>query len=181
MQFNALFCLSRPEVHTLSIGAARPGDFDEHMRALADYERADEVMRPIEARLRAEMDRVLGADWCQRWFEGVPEYVAVPGEINLREILRLWTYAKGLGLVEWGKMRYNLLGRGDHWFPGENAAKADRDELGRVLAQSPFAARIPAILQEAHALLVGPAEQRLSQSLRRNFWNRVRRVYWRWR
>ena len=181
MQFNDLFCLARPEVHTLSIGAARPGDFEEHVRALESYDRVAEAIRPIESRLRSEMDRVLGADWCRRWFEGVPEYVAVPGEINLREILRLWTYAKGLGLVEWGRMRYNLLGRGDHWFPGENAAKAGHYELGSVLTGSPFAARIPAILSEAHALLVGPAQERLSQSLRRGLWTRVRRAYWRWR
>jgi uncharacterized protein len=163
MQFNDLYCLARPEVHTLSIGAARPGEFDEHVQALATYDRMAETIAPIEARLRSELDRALGADWCRRWFEGVPEYVAVPGEINLREILRLWTYAKGLGLVEWGKMRYNLLGQADHWFPGENAAKASDHELGRVLKASPFAARIPEILREAHALLAGPAEERLSQ------------------
>ena len=28
MQFNDLYCLSREAVHTLSIGAARPSDFD---------------------------------------------------------------------------------------------------------------------------------------------------------
>jgi predicted aldo/keto reductase-like oxidoreductase len=41
MAFNALYCLARPEVHTLSIGAARPGDFDEHVRALQWYEEAE--------------------------------------------------------------------------------------------------------------------------------------------
>ncbi|MCX7007432.1 MAG: aldo/keto reductase, partial [Kiritimatiellaeota bacterium] len=35
MAFNDLFCLARPEVHTLSIGAARPSDYDEHVTALA--------------------------------------------------------------------------------------------------------------------------------------------------
>ena len=34
MQFNDLYCLARPEVHTLSCGVARPGDFDEHVAAL---------------------------------------------------------------------------------------------------------------------------------------------------
>ena len=34
MQFNDLYCLARPEVHTLSCGVAKPGDFDEHVAAL---------------------------------------------------------------------------------------------------------------------------------------------------
>jgi len=38
MQFNDLYCLARPQVHTLSCGAARPGDFDEHIRALEFYD-----------------------------------------------------------------------------------------------------------------------------------------------
>ena len=62
MQFNDLYCLARPQVHTLSCGVSRPSDFDEHIRALEFYDRAAETIRPIEARLRAEMRRVLGAD-----------------------------------------------------------------------------------------------------------------------
>src|SRR5215510_4179846 len=91
MQFNALYCLARPQVHTLSCGAARPSDFDEHVGALKFYDAVAETIAPIEKRLRAEMDRSLGADWCTRWFEGLPNYVDVPGEVNVTEILRLWT------------------------------------------------------------------------------------------
>src|SRR5579872_1093004 len=40
MQFNDLYCLARPQVHTLSCGAARPDDFDEHVRALEFYDKA---------------------------------------------------------------------------------------------------------------------------------------------
>jgi len=80
--------------------------------------------------------------WCARWNEGLPEYSEAPDQVNIIEILRLWTYVKSLDLVEWGKMRYNLLGNAGHWFPGEMVSKiTDEGKFQSAISKSPFASR----------------------------------------
>ncbi|MCZ7590925.1 MAG: aldo/keto reductase [Kiritimatiellae bacterium] len=164
MQFNDLYCLSRPQVHTLSIGANKPSDFDEHVAALARYDTRVEITAPIARRLNDEMESVLGRDWVRHWFEGLPKWSDVPGEINIHEILRLWNFAIALDMEAFAKMRYGLLGQGDHWQPGQNAAEADSLDLADALKKSPFADRIPEILREAHASLFEGPKQRISES-----------------
>ena len=164
MVFNDLFCLRRPEIHTLSLGVSRPEDFDEHLRAVELLDQADDIVPPIENRLREAMEDVLGDDWVARWQEGLPAWENLPGDVNVWEILRLWNYAKSLDMVTFGKMRYNLLGNADHWFPGKNAGDMDSAAIAQAVRMSPFAERIPEVLREAHALLWDKPVERLSKS-----------------
>jgi len=164
MQFNDLYCLARPEVHTLSLGAAKPSDFDEHIEGLVHYHTAATTVSPIERRLREELIGAHGTDWMQRWWAGLPEYLNVPGQVNIVEILRLWTYAKPLELNDWARFRYNMLGNADHWFPGEHLSKFDRKKVRDAISKSPFADRIIEILEASHVLFHDAPVKRLSQS-----------------
>jgi len=164
MQFNDLYCLRDPKVHTLSIGAARPSDFVEHVTTVQDMDEKLSAIKKIEAQLLQTLEKELGAQWVHHWHEGLPRWADTPGEINIPETLRLWTYAKGLDMVEFGKMRYNMMGNSGHWAPGQKAEKIDDEALRFLIGNSPFAKEIPNILRDAHALLNDKPKKRLSES-----------------
>ncbi|MFM7325515.1 MAG: DUF1553 domain-containing protein, partial [Nodosilinea sp.] len=89
MVFNDLFCLSHPQVHTLSIGAARPTDFDEHLQTLPLLAQAQSYLAPILDRLHQQAEASLGADWLGTWRVGLPTPDQTPGQINIPVILWL--------------------------------------------------------------------------------------------
>lgn len=167
MIYNDLFCLAFPEITTLSIGVAKPSDFDEHVKAVevlkGHLKDPRALIAPIEARLTAEYERVLGKAWATSWQQGLPSWQDVPGQVNVREILRLYNLAKAFDLVAYGKMRYNLLESGGHWFPGKPATGFDDAEMTAELKASPHAVKIPEILHAAHQLLVGTKQRRLQK------------------
>lgn len=163
MVFNDLFCLNHPQVHTLSIGASRPEDFDEHLQVLDLLADADRILPPILDRLKSEAIAILGAEWYATWRIGLPTPEDTPGNINIPTILWLRNLAIAYDLIEYGKMRYNLLGNAAHWFPGNNASRVQEFDFSECLARSPHADKIPSLLLEAHELLSGEAVKRLSQ------------------
>jgi predicted aldo/keto reductase-like oxidoreductase len=67
-------------------------------------------------------------------------------------------------MLGYGKMRYNLLGGADHWFPGHKVDQVDWDALAGVLVDHPLADAIPDALREAHEAFNAKDEKRLSES-----------------
>jgi len=169
MQFNDLFCLRRPQVHTLSIGAAKPSDFDEHVAVLdrlEDTGALDRAIDPIVRRLDDAMAAALGREWRDTWRVGLPEWADAPGEINVQTIVWLWNMVKAFDLVGYGKMRYELLGKGADWFPGQHAGKLvsgeiPRDRMREALGRHAAPDRVIEILTAAHEHLASD-EQRPS-------------------
>ena len=162
--FNDLFCLMHPEVHTISIGANKPTDFDLHLEAVKLLNRAQEIVAPIHERMNKKMISVFGNEFVENSEIGLPSWKDTPGQINIPVILHLYKLAKAYGMVEYGQMRYNLFGNGGHWFPGQNAANIDEYDVKSVLQNSPFSEQIPGLLKEAHHLLAKEAIHRLSES-----------------
>lgn len=161
--FNDLFCLSHPQVHTLSIGASQPQDFDEHLKTLELLQHSSEILPPTLARLEQEAHATLGEDWVKTWHIGLPKVEETPGGVNIPVILWLRNLAIAYDMSDYAKMRYNLLGNGDHWFPGAKADQVKKLNLRQCLAHSPHADKIPALLEHAHQLLGGQTVNRLSQ------------------
>lgn len=162
--FNDLFCLSHPQVHTLSLGAARPTDFDEHLKVLPLLDQADVVLPPILKRLEAAAVDALGADWLRTWQVGLPSPDKTPGHINIPIILWLRNLLEAFDMQEYAEARYNLLGNGGHWFPGNQADQLHAVDIRGAIAQSPHAEKIPDLLADTHQRLQGRAVQRLSSS-----------------
>jgi uncharacterized protein len=162
--FNDLFCLRRPQVHTLSVGAARPSDFDLHLEASGLLDQADNLAPSIEKRWIEVLEEAVGGDFAHRFAEGLPSWKETPGEINIPVILWLLNLARAYDMVEYAKMRYNLLGNADHWFPGQSADKMDEVDLSRALHNSPFRDQIPGLLKEANQLLKAEEQKRLSEN-----------------
>jgi predicted aldo/keto reductase-like oxidoreductase len=161
--FNNLFCLSHPQVHTLSVGVERPTDFDEHLKTLPLLDKAGEILTAILERLEKEAIACLGEEWVRTWHIGLPAHEETPGGINIPVILWLRNLALAYDMIEYGKKRYNLMGNGSYWFPGARAEGVEKLDLSRCLARGPHVDKIPALLAEADRLLAGEPVKRLSQ------------------
>ncbi|MEO1447098.1 MAG: aldo/keto reductase, partial [Cyanobacteria bacterium J06635_11] len=163
MVFNDLFCLSHPQVHTLSLGAAEPSDFDEHMKVLPLLDDAEKILAPILERLEEQAIAALGENWYRTWQEGLPDIQSTPGGINIAIALWLGNLVEAFDMQSYAEARYNLLGGASHWFPGNKADNLSQLDLSESLRNSPHAHTIPQRLAKIHEMIGGADVKRLSQ------------------
>ncbi|MEL6334215.1 MAG: aldo/keto reductase, partial [Cyanobacteria bacterium J06626_26] len=159
-----LFCLSHSQVHTLSLGAAQPSDFDEHIKVLPLIEQADEVLPPILEKLERSAIATLGETWYKTWDVGLPKPADTPGSLNIPIILWLGNLMDAFDMTDYAAARYNLLGGASHWFPGARADNLKSLDLSHCLQHSPHQDVIPQRLMEIHQRLAGAKVKRLSES-----------------
>ncbi|MHC5083473.1 MAG: aldo/keto reductase, partial [Planctomycetota bacterium] len=167
MTFNDIFILSNPDIHTISCGAAKAEDFDVHVEAVEQMEALSQTVADIARRLDGELETVIDSDWAENYLDGVPDWRSMPESLNVPISLWLWNLVKAFDLIKYGKMRYNLMGNAEHWFPGCKPAVfqgMDKRLIRAKLAGSPYADRIMDILQEAYELMADKEVKRISEN-----------------
>jgi len=155
MLFNDFYCLDQPGVCTISVGAAKPDQFDEHLKVLPLLEGTDrETIRQVIARLEQEMRDATGFDRPDQLWDELPPWDRMVGTINARMVMWLYNLFRAWGMEGYAHERYGMLSRGSAWVPGNNAARAAALDFSELpLPEGLPAERLQQTLAEAHEVL----------------------------
>ncbi len=153
MQFNDLFCLQRSEIHTISVGASCPADFEDHLAVVPLLEERD-LVRNIYRQWQQAMEQTCGCSRPDGLWQRLPPWQQTPGYMNIGFILWLNNLARGWDLLEFARTRYRMLGRDMPWVAGNDAACVRSFDLSGIAGQVGLSAvELIAMLEDAHALL----------------------------
>ncbi|MBT3923996.1 MAG: aldo/keto reductase [Nitrospina sp.] len=142
IEFNGKFCLSHPEITTLSMGIHEPEHFSQNLSILKGESYSSSAILETQERMDAPLSQL--PDLCTLCGECLP----CPEEINIPEVLRFRNLLKAYKMVDYGRFRYNMFEGEGHWFPGNFASKCT--ECGDCLPRCPEKLEIPKLLKSTH-------------------------------
>jgi predicted aldo/keto reductase-like oxidoreductase len=155
MLFNDLYCLLQDGVTTISVGAALPEHFDEHLKVLPYLDQKDRsIFKAIDRRMRSAMRAATGHERPDQFWNQLPPWDQAPGNINLRMTLWLYNLSRGWSMQGYARERYKMLKGGSSWTPGVNAARADTIDFSGMNSPEGLAAdNLQELLVKAHQSL----------------------------
>ncbi len=148
--FNGRFCLSHPQITTLSMGMHEPKHFSQNIAILNGENYLNDEFSQTKTEMDAPLAKVTGL--CTLCNECLP----CPENINIPEILRFRNLIEGYNMLDYGRFRYNMLEGQGHWFPGKFAFHCT--ECGDCLPRCPESLDIPKLLMETHKKLFSKRE-----------------------
>jgi len=143
--FNGRFCLSHPEITTLSMGIHEPKHFPQNLAILNRGNYSNSELSKVKAEMDAPLTKVSGL--CTLCHECLP----CPENINIPEVLRFRNLTEGYDMLDYGRFRYNMFEGQGHWFPGTFAFNCT--ECGDCLPRCPESLDIPKLLMGTHKKL----------------------------
>jgi len=145
IEFNGRFCLSHPEITTLSMGIHEPEHFAQNLSILNEQDYSSPGMLDIQAKMDISLSKI--SSLCTLCGECLP----CPEEINIPEVLRFHNLLEAYNMKDYGEFRYNMFEGEGHWFPGNFASKCT--ECGDCLPRCPEKLEIPKLLKKTHKKL----------------------------
>lgn len=125
-----------PQLHTYTVGAARPSDLDQP--AVAAYlhdTKPDEVLAKIKAvtiRLDEAKEQALGTEWVQSWWKGLPKSTSSKHLVEHNQIVWIYNSIKAFGMYEFGKARYNSFEKNEEkWDESLSDDQNIAEKIGR--------------------------------------------------
>ncbi len=109
--YNNLWLWGHSQIHTLVVGAARPSDFDEHVRAamLLSDPNTTMIVKNIEKKFYDQRDSVMGNSFKESWFYGLPDAWQNAEGVPVAHFYWLWWIVKSWGMYEYAVARYNNI------------------------------------------------------------------------
>ena len=143
--FNGRFCLSHPEITTLSMGIHEPKHFPQNLAILNRGNYSNTELTKVKAEMDTPLAKI--SSLCTLCNQCLP----CPENINIPEILRFRNLVEAYEMKDYGRFRYNMFEGQGHWFPGTFSFNCT--ECGDCLPRCPENLKIPTLLMETHKKL----------------------------